>query len=321
MGTLPAEPMTSRGHWMGRVGAGPAWSCSKGLEESAKRQRRQGSHSAERQNRGLGPGQSEAGSWRGVWAKPTSPRWRSAWVGQGVGGRPVADATSRLSFPLQKLGSIETTIGGLGCTCRLWSPFSCKWRAHGQALIARWERPERFQLILLAGGWQHLPGRRKNFYTPLELPPRGPDWPGRLSEPVTGAPPVSTDSGLPDTCSAPGVAMGTSRGASVGTPVCLCSQGPWTPLRNPHKAVHTDRSAGVYSVHIHMCARVHMQLLTHTQLCALTWEGGPTHQCTSTPGVTCGSARPLLGRDHCPLRCMSGGSQRLLSLSPLIPRC
>lgn len=88
MGTLPAEPMTSRGRWMGRVGAGPAWSCSKGLEESAKWQRRQGSHSAERQNRGLGPGQTEAGSWRGVWAKPTSPRWRSAWVGRGLGGGP-----------------------------------------------------------------------------------------------------------------------------------------------------------------------------------------------------------------------------------------
>ena len=43
-------------------------------------------------------------------------------------------------------------------------------------------------------------------------------------EPVTWAPPVSTNWGLPDTCSAPGVAMGTGRRGACGH-TCLCRRG------------------------------------------------------------------------------------------------
>ena len=112
--------------------------------------------------------------------------------------------------------------------------------------------------------WPHLLGREKHLHIFLEPPPRGPDWSSRLWGAHHVPPPVSTNSGLLDTCAAPRVAMGMSGGGE-----CVHT-GPWAP-----RGVHTSRAhrqaAGKPTPCPHACTRT----VTHPQLCVLSLEMGP----------------------------------------------
>lgn len=88
-------------------------------------------------------------------------------------------------------------------------------------------------------------------------------------EPVTRAPPVSTNSGHPDTCSASGVAMGTSwRGVCGHTCPCVLTQS-CGHSRGVSRAVHTQ---------------VYRHVLTHEHLCLHTCTPAPM---ASHPQVLC----------------------------------